>query len=224
MTTPSQRQVFLEGEGDAWFQRNQQSDIDQIADWSDQDPLVQFLENLPLPCGPEVSVLEVGCGQGLRLARLNSSKGWSLAGLDPSEKAIAAVTAAGHMGLVGTAEALPIPDRSVDLLIYGFCLYLCDRDDLFAISAEAHRVLKPQSWLAILDFWSPFHRVNNYQHCSGIKSYKDHMPSMFSWHPSYVITDHSLRHHSTRAYTDDPQEWIAVSLLRRNDYVSGSER
>ena len=95
MTIPSQRQVFLEGEGDAWFQRNCQSDADQIADWALRDPLVGFLENLPLPRGPETSVFEVGCGQGLRMAQLSSSKGWSVAGLDPSEKAIAAVTAAG---------------------------------------------------------------------------------------------------------------------------------
>ena len=145
MTTPFQRQVFLDGEGDAWFQRNCQSDADQIANWSLRDPLIGFLENLPLPRGPETFVFEVGCGQGLRLAQLNSSKGWSVAGLDPSEKAIAAVTAAGYKGVVGTAESLPLPDRSVDMLIYGFCLYLCDRDDLFRIAAEAHRVLKPKS-------------------------------------------------------------------------------
>ena len=85
MTTPSQSQVFLEGEGDAWFKRNCHSDADQIADWAARDPLLEFLENLPLPRGPETSVFEVGCGQGLRLAQLNSSKGWSVAGLDPSD-------------------------------------------------------------------------------------------------------------------------------------------
>ena len=36
---------------------------------------------------------------------------------------------------------------------------------------------------------------------------------MFNWHPSYVITDHRLRHHSTRAYTDELQEWVAATLL-----------
>ncbi len=220
MTTPSQRQLFLEGEGDAWFQRNRQADADQIADWSVRDPLAEMLESLPLPRGPETSVFEVGCGQGLRLGRLSQTKGWSVAGLDPSEKAISAVTAAGYRGVVGTAEALPLPDRSVDLLIYGFCLYLCDRDDLFRIAAEAHRVLKPQSWLAILDFWSPHQRVNAYHHRSGIVSYKDDLPGMFSWHPSYVITDHRLRHHSSRTYTDDPQEWMSATLLRRCDLVS----
>ena len=221
MTTPSQRQVVLEGEGDAWFQRNRQADADQIAHWIDQDPLAQLLEHMPLPRGPEVSVFEVGCGQGLRLTGLSKAKGWSVAGLDPSEKAIAAVNAAGCKGMVGTAEALPLADRSVDLLIYGFCLYLCDRDDLFRIVAEAHRVLKLQAWLAILDFWSPHQGINPYHHRPGIQSYKDDLPAMFSWHPSYVITDHRLRHHATRAHTDEPQEWVAATLLRRCDFVAG---
>ena len=221
--TPSQRQVFLEGEGDAWFQRNRQADASQVAHWTDQDPLADLLEDLPLPHGPEVSVFEVGCGQGLRLVRLSQAKGWAVAGLDPSEKAIAAVTAAGHKGMVGTAEALPLGDRSVDLLIYGFCLYLCDRDDLFRIAAEAHRVLKPKAWLAILDFWSPHQTINSYHHRPSVHSYKDDLPAMFCWHPSYVITDHRLRHHATRAYTDEPQEWVAATLLRRSDYVFGQE-
>ena len=47
MTTPSQRQVFLEGEGDAWFHRNRQADSDQVVHWTDQDPLAELLENLP---------------------------------------------------------------------------------------------------------------------------------------------------------------------------------
>ena len=221
MTTPSQRQVFLEGEGDGWFQRNRQADADQVSHWADHDPLVGLIEDLPLPRGPEVSAFEVGCGQGLRLARLRQTKGWSVAGLDPSEKAIAAVNAAGCHGMVGTAEVLPLADRSVDLLIYGFCLYLCDRDDLFRIAAEAHRVLKPQAWLAILDFRSPHQRVNPYHHRLGVQSYKDDLPAMFNWHPSYVVTDHRLRHHATRAYTDEPQEWVAATLLRRCDCVSG---
>ena len=221
MTIPSQRQVFLEGEGDAWFQRNRQADADQVARWAKHDPLADLLENLPLPSGSEVSVFEVGCGQGLRLVRLNQLKGWSVAGLDPSEKAIAAVKAAGCQGFVGTAETLPLLDRSVDLLIYGFCLYLCDRNDLFRIAAEAHRVMKPQAWLAILDFWSPHQRINSYHHRSGIQSYKDNLPAMFSWHPSYVVTDHILRHHATRAYTDDLQEWVSATILRRCDFVSG---
>ena len=224
MTTPSQRKVFLEGEGNAWFKRNYMDDVDQIANWTDQDSLVQLLEDLPLPPGPEISVFEVGCGQGLRLARFKSSKGWSVAGLDPSEEATAAVNAVGLTGMTGTAEALPLADRSIDLLIYGSCLYLCDRDDLFRIAAEAHRVLKPQSWLAIKDFWSPYQKINSYHHRLDVSSYKDDLPTMFTWHPSYTVVDHRLRAYLTRAYTDDQQEWVATTLLRRCDFASRPEK
>jgi len=143
--------------------------------------------------------------------------GWQVAGVDPSSAAIDAVTAMGINAYVATADALPMPDASIDLLIYGFCLYLCDRIDLFKIAAEAHRVLKAEAWLVVLDFWAPCQRVNPYHHLSGVFSYKDDVSAMFAWHPSYVITDHRLRHHSTRAYTDDPQEWVATTILRRCD-------
>ena len=54
---------------------------------------------------------------------------------------------------------------------------------------------------------------------SRIQSYKDNLPAMFSW-PILVITDHRLRHHATRAHTDEPQEWVASTLLRRCDVAA----
>ena len=101
MTKFSQKSVFLEGEGDAWFQRNLKADVDQVASWIEQDPLGDLVENLPLATGPEISVFEVGCGQGLRLAQLNKIKGWSVAGLDPSKNAISSFKDAGYEGFVG---------------------------------------------------------------------------------------------------------------------------
>ena len=44
---------------------------------------------------------------------------------------------------------------------------------------------------------------------------------MFNWHPSYVITDHVMRHHATNEYTDDKQEWVAATILRRFDIERG---
>ena len=207
---------ILDGEGDEWFQRNRHVDSEHTHSQIERDPLIDLITNLPLPPGSTTSVLEVGCGQGLRLMSLSSSMGWSVAGIDPSKKAIDVVNAAGCKGIVGTAECLDVADQSVDLLIYGFCLYLCDRGDLFRIAAEAHRVLKPHSWIAILDFWSPQLTANSYHHRLGVKSYKD-TSAMFNWHPSYVLTDHRLRHHTSSSYTDELEEWVAVSLLRRSD-------
>jgi SAM-dependent methyltransferase len=218
VTTPLQRDVFLSGEGDAWFQRNRR---DQPLVSATDDPLLPALLDIPLEAGAGTSVVEVGCGQGLRLHTLAREKGWLVHGLDPSAEAVAAATELGVDARVGTAEQLPYASRSVDLLIFGFCLYLCDRDDLFQIAAEAHRVLKPSSWLAILDFWSPWPRSNPYCHRPGLQSYKSNLPEMFLWNPSYIITDHRVRHHGAGTHTDDVDELVAATVIRKcNDFGS----
>jgi len=214
MSRSLQRDVFRSGEGDAWFQRNRRNQ--PLAIPSD-DLLLPGLLELPLEAGPATVVAEVGCGQGLRLQALAQQRGWAVRGLDPSSDAITAAKDLGVDAQVSTADQLPWADNSIDLLIFGFCLYLCDRDDLFRISAEAHRVLKPQAWLAILDFWSPHQQSNPYHHRQGIKSYKTNLPAMFTWHPAYVVTDHNLRHHSTHDHTDDADEWVAATVIRKSD-------
>lgn len=209
-----QRDSFLSGEGDAWFRRNRRNQPLVIPS---DDLLLPSLLELPLESGPATQVAEVGCGQGLRLQALAERRGWAVRGLDPSCDAVLAATDLGVEAQVGTAEQLPWADSSLDLLIFGFCLYLCDRDDLFQISAEAHRVLRPQAWLAILDFWSPYHRSNPYHHKQDVQSFKTNSPAMFTWHPAYVITDHKLRHHATRAHTDATDEWLAATVIRKSD-------
>lgn len=214
MTPPLQRDVFLSGEGDAWFHRNRRA---QPLVAPTDDLLLPTLLDLPLEEGAGTVVVEVGCGQGLRLYALAQEKGWRVHGLDPSAAAVAAAAELGVEARVGTAEQLPYASQSVDLLVFGFCLYLCDRDDLFQIAAEAHRVLKPSSWLAILDFWSPQHCSNSYCHRLGVQSYKANLPEMFRWHPAYVITDHSVRHHTTRIRTDDSDEWVSATVIRKSN-------
>ena len=117
MTTPLQRDVFLSGEGDAWFQRNRR---DQPLVSATDDPLLPALLDIPLEAGAGTSVVEVGCGQGLRLHTLAREKGWLVHGLDPSAEAVAAATELGVDARVGTAEQLPYASRSVDLLILVF--------------------------------------------------------------------------------------------------------
>lgn len=214
MSRSPQRDLFLGGEGDAWFERNRRAALLQsISD----DLLLPALVDLPLASGPCTVVAEVGCGQGLRLRALADQKGWMVHGVDPSRQAVSEARQLGVDAEVGTAECLPYDDASIDLLIFGFCLYLCDRSDLFRIAAEAHRVLRPSGWLAILDFWAQDQRIKAYHHKPGVHSYKADLPAMFTWHPAYVITDHRLRHHVAHAYTDDPDQWIAATVIRRSD-------
>ena len=206
-----QKDVFLSGEANQWFDRNTSSANDLSRDY-----LIHFLEALPLPRTSDVNVLEVGCGHGSRLLYLRDKLNWSVCGLDPSTSAVDSLQERGINCIHGTADNLPFSNNSFDILIFGFCLYVCDSTDLFRISSEAHRVLKSNSWLAIIDFWSPSVSYNTYVHADNVKSRKLDYTSMFTCHPDYILTDHSIRHHSDFSYTDLNDEWISASIVRRS--------
>jgi len=84
----------------------------------------------------------------------NKIRGVSVMVLEPSNEAVYQAISLGLDARVGTADVIPFQDKSFDIVIFGFCLYLCDRDDLFKIAAEADRVLKTPGWLLIKDFYS----------------------------------------------------------------------
>ena len=211
-----QRDAFLSGEGDAWFSRNYKDDSSSSLTC---DLLAPLLQGIPLANSSDISVVELGCGQGLRLSALSKTRKWSLCGVDPSLASVSHCQNRGLRAFVGTADKLEIESNSVDLLIYGFCLYLCDRSDLFSIAAEANRVLKSESWIAILDFWSPNHHSNSYHHKPGLKSFKMDNSAMFTWHPNYMVVDHCVRHHNTHEYTDNSHYWISSTILRKSDFT-----
>lgn len=115
-----QRRAFLGGEGDAWEARNRTSeglDSALIA------RLAQHLE-------PGDRVLEIGCGSGQNLRALDLHvTGLICHGIDPSTEAIATASeAAPHQRLaVGASDELPFNNAQFRLVLFGFCLYLCDR-------------------------------------------------------------------------------------------------
>jgi SAM-dependent methyltransferase len=175
----SQRSSFLAGEGDAWFSRNSPARED-----ASQDHVASLLTDIG---GRPRSVLEIGCSNGSKLARLCAAFGCAGTGIDPSARAIEEGRAR-HPDLhlaVGTAESLPFPDGKFDLVIFGFCLYLCDRQDLFRIAAEADRCLSDGGMLAISDFMPPTQYRNPYCHMDGVYSYKFDCRRMFLWNPAY---------------------------------------
>ena len=122
------------------------------------EDLANMIISLPFPKNKNVKVVEIGCGTGERLQRIRSATNWKVAGIDPSRKSIEELEKNKVQGYVGTAERLPFQDKSIDILVYGFCLYLCDRQDMFSIAAEANRVIKTEGWIAIMDFWTKENR------------------------------------------------------------------
>ena len=215
-----QKEIFLQSEGDAWFTRNQQGVAGRKL--PDEDALLRELLDL-LPANAErLKVLEVGCGDGTRLAWIKNNLNAGCYGVEPSARAVAAANAKGISAQQGTADALPFGNNSFDIVIFGFCLYLCDREDLFRIASEADRVLSSPGWLLILDFYSPAPRANAYQHRLGVQSYKMDYRTLFAWHPDYECMTHKVRLHGKASYTDAMDEWTAVSVLRKRRRETGA--
>jgi ubiquinone/menaquinone biosynthesis C-methylase UbiE len=210
-----QKDIFLQGEGDAWCSRN--------ATWFDRlklpddDPVILEVLGLRehLASVAPVRVLEVGCGPATRLAWLKDQLGLECHGVDPSTEAVELCARAGVNAQVGTADRLPYDEQYFDVVIFGFCLYLCDREDLFRIAAEADRVLKTPGWLLITDFYSPTSYAREYHHKAGVLSYKMDYRTLFTWSANYTVYSHRVTRHDVGGYTDDPQEWVATSVLRK---------
>jgi len=211
----TQKDIFLRGEGDAWFARNE-SGLARLK-LPDDDPIVLEILRLRdhLLTVDGVSVLEIGCGSGGRLEWLRNQLRMDCHGIDPSVKAVALAASRGIDARVGTADELPFEKHSFDVVIFGFCLYLCDREDLFRIAAESDRVLKTPGWLVIRDFYSPMSCAREYHHKTGVRSYKMDYRTLFTWSANYTVYSHRVTHHESGSYTDDPHEWVATSLLRK---------
>ena len=127
-----QKEIFLQSEGDAWFIRNQQGVATRKL--PDDDLILREILDIHGQSGGggRLKGLEIGCGDGTRLAWLKNNLNADCYGIEPSIKSVAAACAKGINVTQGTADILPFADQSFDIVIFGFCLYLCDREDLFS--------------------------------------------------------------------------------------------
>ena len=219
-----QKDIFLSGEGDQLFKRNKEglenidysqdlvvSEIREILNESKPDSLLKTI-------GGGIKLLEIGCGDGGRLSYLQEHYNVECHGIDPSAMVIEKAQSYGIRASVGTADSLQFDDGFFDILVFGFCLYLCDRKDLFVIAAEANRVIKSKGFIVILDFFhTGKHKKNKYVHKEGLYSFKMDYRNLFLWHPYYECFKLKVIQHSDKTYTDEVNEWIGVSVLRKNN-------
>lgn len=211
----AQKEVFVRSEGDAWHDRNNEAVGKH--DFA-RDPVACAIVNL-CESGTRLKILEIGCGAGHRLAWLAERIGAEVYGIEPSVKAVGKAQHLGVAAIHGTADELPYGSGSFDVVVFGFCLYLCDTQDLFQIAKEADRVLKAEGWLIIHDFFAESPLVRDYSHMPGILCHKMDYRRLFEWHPAYTCFSQQISHHATNAFTDDPQEWVATSVLRKSSTV-----
>ena len=210
----SQKEIFRASEADAWFERNRASGA------GEGSPSAVAAVLRQAGASP-ARVLEIGCSNGALLSALCSELGCQGAGIDPSAAAIAQGRERyPELRLeVATADGLPFDDAAFDAVVFGFCLYLCDRADLFLIAAEADRVLADPGWLAITDFLPPFPYRNAYSHYAGVDSYKMDYSGMFAWNPAYVEVSRQAAAHGDGGI-DAPDARMGTVLLRKNGSVA----
>lgn len=212
----NQKDIFLQDEGNQWYIRNKNAVVNKSS-----DPVIDLLIQRQIK--PE-RVLEIGCSNGWRLNIIKELFHSDCYGVDPSMQAI-------NDGLEknpdiklaqGTADELPFNNKLFDLIIFGFCLYLCDRKDLFKIVYEADKLLNEKGNLIIYDFEPPFPYKNQYQYKEGIFSYKMNYSNLFLSNPSYFLVVKNIITHFGFEKIEEPNERVSVTLMMKstsNDYV-----
>ena len=210
---PFQKDVFLSSEGDKYFLRNSAALTDQQI-----SPVLEVAASIySRYVRAHMNVLEIGCAAGALLSRFHAL-GCNCYGVDPSPKAV-------ECGRelypqidfsVGTADALPFPDRHFDFVLFGFCLYLIDRELLPRTIAEADRVLRPGGFLGITDFDPPRPCRRPYKHYQDVMSYKMDYSSLFTVYPHYVLVEKTSFSHSSDRFAIDPAERLSAVVLCRD--------
>lgn len=173
----SQRAAFWSGEGDQWHQRNLGSVPDNGVLWA--------LKQAELPHTP--TIVEIGCGEGNYIGALQQSFGAVATGLDVSEAAIKAAKKLHPQVNFVRNSAHAIVRYEADMILFGFCLYLIDRDDLFSLVAGADRALNSGGYLAIHDFDPPHPHAVPYHHKEGLFSYKMDYSKLWLANPTYEL-------------------------------------
>ena len=199
----NQKDIFIKSEGDKWFDRNVDSNKINSIDTLIAKKYVQKGDR----------VLEIGCADGTKLNLLGGGFG-----IDPSEKAIKeGATKYPDLNLsVGTSDNLFFQANFFDIVIFGFCLYLVDRNLIFRTLAEADRVLKNNGFLIITDFDSPLNVKKKYHHLDGIFTYKQQYEKLFLSSPIYTLVEKKSYSHYGFDFHPDIDERVATTVLHKN--------
>lgn len=167
-----QRDIFRESEGNEWFGRNSAA-LEKLHARAITDPSTDAVIRAVQPFAPGI-VLEIGASNGWRLDVMHELWGADVHGIEPSADAVACASPSIDLR-VGTADELPYVADMFDCVVYGFCLYLCDRALLPEIVSEGDRVLKAGGLLVVYDFAPVVETSRAYHHLEGVTSFKrDH--------------------------------------------------
>jgi SAM-dependent methyltransferase len=179
MTAPLvQRSVFWNGEGDQWHLRNANVvSPPAIVPWT--------LGQLKLINNP--TIVEIGCGEGHLISFLQHKFDARAIGLDVSDMALTKAKMMHPKVTFVRSSAHAINRYPCDLVIFGFCLYVVDRDYLFDLVSRVDIALNGGGCIAIHDFDPSQPQVVPYHHKEGIFSYKMDYAALWLANPQYEL-------------------------------------
>ncbi len=175
-----QSEAFLNGEGDNWYERNRHAELNYAV----VDAIIDA-------CKEPSRILEVGCGNARYLGELHRYYGCECSGIDASEKAISEghknypALELVHDTIPNSLYQLEVLGIKYDLILFGFCLYIVDRDRLFEIVDLTDGILMDGGYIAIHDF-DPIEPIKvPYKHKEGLFTYKMNNAGLWLANPAY---------------------------------------
>ncbi len=208
----SQKKIFLESEGDKWFERNlPKYELERKTIPAHIQFIDKYIKN-------GYKILEIGCSTGIHLHYFQRKPSCQCYGIDPSQEAIEyGRKDYKELNLsVGTSDSLQFLDGYFDFILFGFCLYLVDRNYLVKSIAEADRVLKDKGYVAIIDFDTNIPKKRPYKHYKGIFSYKLDYSKLFLAFPHYSLVEKMSFSHSTDSFVEDIKERVSAVVLYKD--------
>lgn len=188
-----QSDIFLQSEAEEWLARN----LKKLP--VDNDPVMEAIESARIT--PNL-VLEIGCSNGWRVNAMQKKWGCMAYGVDPLFKTK-------HWNCrQGTADKIDHSDGAFDLVIYGWCLYLCDREDLFKIVAEGDRILREDGYIVIHDFHTANPHKRKYKHYEGLFSFKMDHAALWLANPTYKLVKREL--------FNSGDEQTSITIIRKD--------
>ncbi len=213
----NQENIFIEGQSDAWFDRNFKNGIKAA---SDEHKIIQLIKSLNLPSSG--NLIDLGGAAGsLAAGIIKNYPSWKATVLEPSQKAVNAGSKIfPWIDFIrgSVAKKNDMPNKVFDLAIISGVFCWIDRSLLSQAIANIDSLIKPNGHIIISDFYTPFPRANDYHHLDGIFTYKQDYSLPFKSLNIYteIYRNSGPVKHSNFDNVDPYDVWTLISVLQKD--------
>jgi cyclopropane fatty-acyl-phospholipid synthase-like methyltransferase len=162
MSNENQDKIFYKSEGDKYFERNGPRINKAIL------KAVKFLKPKS-----NSNIIEIGCGCGSTLKKINTIFKSNVFGVDTSQKAINFAQKKNNLKNMFHNTFISFKTKKLfDIIITGCFFYVTPDHLLKKNIKKIFKLMKNNSYLIIWEYDTPYSYINNYKHDKNIKSYK----------------------------------------------------